>query len=237
MLKPGLPRRYKPRRARRPAELTAEEALVQPPHRSPPRKRYEHMSDVPTPANARAPSGLRRAMEDRLSSLRQAEERLQREQSALQEQAKVVFAEREARLARRERELSKREAALAVSEGIASSHASGGSDAERVHLEELRGRARRAASTSWTRASRHSPPARTSRPTRTPRRPTGRRRPRLDRELAEHRRRAHLDLAAAGRARAAPARAGRAGARRPGRAAARPRRRSALRSSPSARRA
>ena len=80
------------------------------------------MSDGQTPGNARdTPSGLRRAMEDRLTSLRQAEERLQREQSALQEQAKVVFAEREARLARRERELSKREAAVAVSEGIASS--------------------------------------------------------------------------------------------------------------------
>ena len=62
------------------------------------------MSDGQTPAETS--SGLRRAMEDRLSSLRQAEERLQREQSALQEQAKVVFAEREARLARRERELS-----------------------------------------------------------------------------------------------------------------------------------
>src|SRR3954449_12717599 len=78
------------------------------------------MSDGQTPGNADTPSGLRRAMEDRLTSLRQAEERLQREQSALQEQAKVVFAEREARLARRERELAKREAALAVSEGIAS---------------------------------------------------------------------------------------------------------------------
>src|SRR4051794_17275064 len=63
--------------------------------------------------------GLRRAMEQRVKSLQDAEERIRREQSALQEQAKVVFAEREARLARRERELAKREAALAVSEGIA----------------------------------------------------------------------------------------------------------------------
>ncbi|HVG87330.1 MAG TPA: hypothetical protein VM823_00065, partial [Gaiellales bacterium] len=64
--------------------------------------------------------GLRRAMEQRVKQLQDAEDRIRREQSALQEQAKVVFAEREARLARRERELAKREAALAVSEGIAS---------------------------------------------------------------------------------------------------------------------
>src|SRR5262249_51366612 len=63
--------------------------------------------------------GLRKAMEQRVKSLQDAEERIRREQSALQEQAKVVFAEREARLARREKELAKREAALAVSEGIA----------------------------------------------------------------------------------------------------------------------
>src|SRR4051812_29548571 len=63
--------------------------------------------------------GLRRAMEQRVKSLQDAEDRIRREQAALQEQAKVVFAEREARLARRERELAKREAALAVSEGIA----------------------------------------------------------------------------------------------------------------------
>src|SRR4029079_3740028 len=62
---------------------------------------------------------LRRAMEQRVKQLQDAEDRIRREQSALQEQAKVVFAEREARLARRERELAKREAALAVSEGIA----------------------------------------------------------------------------------------------------------------------
>ena len=72
-------------------------------------------------------------------ALREAEERLQREQSALQEQAKVVFAEREARLARRERELAKREAALAVSEGIASSNTgSDVGDAERAQLEASR---------------------------------------------------------------------------------------------------
>src|SRR5436190_15985933 len=63
--------------------------------------------------------GLRKAMEQRVKSLQDAEERIRREQAALQEQAKVVFAEREARLARRERELAKREAALTVSEGIA----------------------------------------------------------------------------------------------------------------------
>src|SRR5947207_133917 len=63
--------------------------------------------------------GLRRAMEQRVRSLQDAEERIRREQAALQEQAKVVFAEREARLARREKELAKREAALTVSEGIA----------------------------------------------------------------------------------------------------------------------
>src|SRR3954468_16158125 len=63
--------------------------------------------------------GLRRAMEQRVKSLQDAEDRIRREQAALQEQAKVVFAEREARLARRERELAKREAALTVSEGIA----------------------------------------------------------------------------------------------------------------------
>src|SRR4051794_41792407 len=63
--------------------------------------------------------GLRRAMEQRVKSLQDAEERIRREQSALQEQAKVVFAEREARLARREKELAKREAALAGSGGIA----------------------------------------------------------------------------------------------------------------------
>src|SRR2546423_5073237 len=103
----------------------------------PTRRGMCQMSDGQTPGNAETPSGLRRAMEDRLTSLRQAEERLQREQSALQEQAKVVFAEREARLAPRERELSKREAALAVSEGIASSQTGGGSDAERAHLEEM----------------------------------------------------------------------------------------------------
>ena len=88
------------------------------------------------PARDESASGLRRAMEHRMASLQEAEERLQREQSALQEQAKVVFAEREARLARRERELAKREAALAVSEGIASSNT--GEDvgaAERAHIE------------------------------------------------------------------------------------------------------
>src|SRR6476661_1546294 len=63
--------------------------------------------------------GLRQAMEQRVKSLQDAEDRIRREQAALQEQAKVVFAEREARLARREKELAKREAALAVSEGIA----------------------------------------------------------------------------------------------------------------------
>src|SRR6476469_3912190 len=67
--------------------------------------------------------GLRRAMEQRVKSLQDAEDRIRREQSALQEQAKVVFAEREARLARRERELAKREAALVVSVGIADGHA------------------------------------------------------------------------------------------------------------------
>src|SRR5438552_5742110 len=66
--------------------------------------------------------GLRRAMEQRVKSLQDAEERIRREQAALQEQAKVVFAEREARLARREKELAKREAALTVSEGIADGH-------------------------------------------------------------------------------------------------------------------
>src|SRR3954453_17428676 len=112
-------RRYSLRTPRRPAERPAE-------GRSPadgpmihPRRGMSQMSDGQTPENPDTPSGLRRAMEDRLTSLPQAEERLQREQAALQEQAKVVFAEREARLARRERELSKREAALAVSEGIA----------------------------------------------------------------------------------------------------------------------
>src|SRR6266513_659397 len=60
------------------------------------------------PARDESASGLRRAMEHRMASLQEAEERLQREQSALQEQAKVVFAEREA--------------GLAVSEGIASSN-------------------------------------------------------------------------------------------------------------------
>src|SRR3954470_24768611 len=63
--------------------------------------------------------GLRRAMEQRVKSLQDAEDRIRREQAALQEQAKVVFAEREARLARREKELAKRAAALGVSEGIA----------------------------------------------------------------------------------------------------------------------
>src|SRR4051794_37478298 len=139
-------RRYSLRTPRRPAERPAE-------GRSPadgpmihPRRGMSQMSDGQTPGNPDTPSGLRRAMEDRLTSLRQAEERLQREQAALQEQAKVVFAEREARLARRERELSKREAALAVSEGIAASHATAGSDAERAQLEELEAElARRAA--------------------------------------------------------------------------------------------
>src|SRR3954470_13103174 len=64
--------------------------------------------------------GLRRAMEQRVKSLQDAEDRIRREQAALQEQAKVVVAEREGRLARRERARAKREAALAVSEGIAS---------------------------------------------------------------------------------------------------------------------
>src|SRR5579871_917501 len=82
-------------------------------------------------------SGLRRAMEERMNALSNAEERMQREQSALQEQAKVVFAEREARLARRERELSKREAAVAVSEGIAQSHVGHESDDDRARLAEL----------------------------------------------------------------------------------------------------
>src|SRR6478735_6222940 len=41
--------------------------------------------------------GLRRAMEQRVKSLQDAEDRIRREQAALQEQAKVVFAEREAR--------------------------------------------------------------------------------------------------------------------------------------------
>src|SRR6476469_4191774 len=63
--------------------------------------------------------GLRRAMEQRVKSLQDAEDRIRREQAALQEQAKVVFAEREARLARREKELAKREASITVSEGIA----------------------------------------------------------------------------------------------------------------------
>ena len=89
------------------------------------------------PARDESASGLRRAMEHRMASLQEAEERLQREQSALQEQAKVVFAEREARLARRERELAKREAALAVSEGIASSNTGGDVDAaDRARFEE-----------------------------------------------------------------------------------------------------
>src|SRR3954454_3977913 len=63
--------------------------------------------------------GLRRAMEQRVKSLQDAEDRIRREQAALQEQAKVVSAEREARLARREKELAKREASITVSEGIA----------------------------------------------------------------------------------------------------------------------
>ena len=42
------------------------------------------------PARDESASGLRRAMEHRMASLQEAEERLQREQSALQEQAKVV---------------------------------------------------------------------------------------------------------------------------------------------------
>jgi hypothetical protein len=46
------------------------------------------------PARDESASGLRRAMEHRMVALQEAEERLQREQSALQEQAKVVFAER-----------------------------------------------------------------------------------------------------------------------------------------------
>src|SRR6188472_4061263 len=74
------------------------------------------------PARDESASGLRRAMEHRMASLQEAEERIRREQAALQEQAKVVFAEREARLARREKELAKREAALTVSEGIAGGH-------------------------------------------------------------------------------------------------------------------
>ena len=78
----------------------------------------DHSEQVPE-ASEEQTGGLRRAMEQRVKSLHEAEERIRREQSALQEQAKVVFAEREARLARRERELAKREAALAVSEGIA----------------------------------------------------------------------------------------------------------------------
>ena len=91
--------------------------------------------------------GLRRAMEQRVKSLQDAEERIRREQAALQEQAKVVFAEREARLARREKELAKREATLAVSEGIAE----GAPDLARPDLEE-RERASRPArlrSRSW----------------------------------------------------------------------------------------
>src|SRR6476619_4029275 len=66
------------------------------------------------PARDESASGLRRAMEHRMASLQEAEERLQREQSALQEQAKVVFAEREARLDRREQALVERERDLAA---------------------------------------------------------------------------------------------------------------------------
>src|SRR6476659_7700947 len=69
----------------------------------------EHSEQVPESSEEQT-GGLRRAMEQRVKSLHEAEERIRREQSALQEQAKVVFAERE---------LAKREAALAVSEGIA----------------------------------------------------------------------------------------------------------------------
>src|SRR3954452_11443047 len=128
-------RRYSLRTPRRPAERPAE-------GRSPadgpmihPRRGMSQMSDGQTPGNPDTPSGLRRAMEDRLTSLRQAEERLQREQAALQEQAKVVFAEREARLARREKELAKREAALAVNEGIAG-HAPALADPELQEREQ-----------------------------------------------------------------------------------------------------
>src|SRR5215471_16345642 len=76
----------------------------------------------PEPEHEENTGGLRRAMEQRVKSLQDAEDRIRREQAALQEQAKVVFAEREARLARREKELAKREAALTVSEGIANGH-------------------------------------------------------------------------------------------------------------------
>src|SRR5881409_243287 len=79
--------------------------------------------------------GLRRAMEQRVKALQDAEDRIRREQAALQEQAKVVFAEREARLARREKELAKREAALAVNEGIAG-HAPALADPELQEREQ-----------------------------------------------------------------------------------------------------
>src|SRR5437763_13719145 len=85
--------------------------------------------------------GLRRAMEQRVRSLQDAEERIRREQAALQEQAKVVFAEREARLARREKELAKREAALTVNEGIAD----GANDPSPDHEERERAIAAREA--------------------------------------------------------------------------------------------
>ena len=101
------------------------------------------MSDADAQPEPQEPvSGLRRAMEDRMQNLRDAEDRLQREQSALQEQAKVVFAEREARLARRERELAKREAALAVNEGIASGDTSGSNNSgDMERISGTRGRA------------------------------------------------------------------------------------------------
>ncbi|MGZ4481344.1 MAG: hypothetical protein ACXVY5_03980, partial [Gaiellales bacterium] len=80
----------------------------------------EHDAQHPDEVGAPETGGLRKAMEARVRSLQDAEDRIRREQAALQEQAKVVFAEREARLARRDRDVAKREAALAVSEGIAS---------------------------------------------------------------------------------------------------------------------
>ena len=97
-------------------------------------------AETPTPEHEPTTSGLRRAMEDRMNQLQQAEDRLQREQSALQEQAKVVFAEREARLARRERELAKREAALAVQEGISAGNGSSRSGADMDRIASLEAR-------------------------------------------------------------------------------------------------
>src|SRR3954447_25850290 len=79
--------------------------------------------------------GLRQAMEQRVKSLQDAEDRIRREQAALQEQAKVVFAEREARLRRPGEGAGQREAALAVNEGIAG-HASATTDRDLQEREQ-----------------------------------------------------------------------------------------------------